>query len=148
VVFYQAGVLNECWKLSVGYYGLQATHTVIHEFTLKMLYSTRVSPNNKNKMWTPIHFSRSLYSFRASGETARFAVEYSFHRNAFRSQELGWIDILNAYASSAYLYLSDAYFKPYDTTPDIKTDFFQLFFTVLNNFTTFVISHTKNVYKY
>jgi hypothetical protein len=55
--FYSAGVFNECWKLSVGYYGLRATHTVIDEFTLKMLYSARVSPDNINKMWAPIYFS-------------------------------------------------------------------------------------------
>lgn len=59
----------ECWDLSVGYYGLRATHTVIHEFTLKILYCTRVFSDN------------------------------SFHRNVFRLLELEMclIHVFNAY---------------------------------------------------
>jgi hypothetical protein len=109
--FDSAGVFfSECWILSVGYYVLRATDTVIHEFTLKILYYTRVfsdniTPNNTNKMWAPIYFSSDFIFISSSRGEGRFTVEYSFHRNVFRLLEL---EMCLMHVSNTYLYLSDA----------------------------------------
>jgi hypothetical protein len=97
--FDSAGVFfSECWNISVGYYSLRATQTVIHEFTLKLLYCTRV-------FFRQYHQTiKTRCGLLARRDKIHCGIQHSQKR--IQVTENG--DVLDAQVSNAYLYLSDA----------------------------------------